>query len=416
MKGIYEERRACRVCGSSKLIPILDLGELHISAFPAPDEEDAPAAPLDLVLCGGACGCLQLRHTTNPDLMYRTYWYRSGTNQTMRNALADVCRAVERVAQPKAGDLVVDIGANDGTLLSSYAAGTSLRRVGFEPSNIGLEARKHAGVEIINDYFRNQAPGFDALRKKAKAVTSIAMFYDLDEPHAFVKDVDALLAPGGLWIIQIAYLPSMLTRNAFDGICHEHLEYYSLRSVGHLLGMNGFEIFDAELIELNEGSIRLYVRRKGEAPGAPGPTPRLAELLKAEDDLGLATPAPYVKFGEDVARIKRDVVDFVRRAKREGKLVHGYGASTKGNTTLQYFGLGPEDVRAIWERQPQKWGRETVGTRIPIISEEEGRKAKPDYLVMLPWHFADEFLAREKEFQEKGGKFIIPLPHFRVVP
>lgn len=416
MKNVYEEKRECRVCGSPKLLPILDLGTLRISAFPAPGEEDAPAAPLDLVLCGGECGCLQLRHTTNPDLMYRTYWYRSGTNQTMRNALADICRAVERVAKPKAGDLVVDIGANDGTLLSSYPMGKSLRRVGFEPSNISQEARRHEGVEIINDYFRSGAPGFDGLRGKARAVTSIAMFYDLDDPHSFVKDVDALLAPDGLWIIQIAYLPSMLVKNAFDGICHEHLEYYSLRSVGHLLGMHGFEVFDAELIDINEGSIRLYVRRKGAGPGEAGPSERLRSLLRTEDDLGLATSAPYEAFGKEVERIKEETVAFIRKAKREGKLVHGYGASTKGNTTLQYFGLGPEDVRAIWERQPQKWGRTTTGTRIPIVSEEEGRAAKPDYLLMLPWHFAEEFLQREADYQKKGGKFIIPLPEFRVVP
>jgi hypothetical protein len=328
-------------------------------------------------------------------------------------ALADICRAVERNVELRPGDVVVDTGCNDGTLLASYNV-PRLRRVGFEPaSNVAAKAREVAEV-VINDYFRSGAPSFDDLVGKAKVVTSIAMFYDLDDPHTFIRDVDSILAKEGLWVIQVAHLPSMLERNAFDGICHEHLTYYCLRTIRRLLSVHGFEIFDAELVELNEGSIRLYIRRSDEL-GTKEPSQKMRLIDTLESDLALETEAPYAAFASRVEGIREKTVSFVKDAVGSGKQIHAYGASTKGNTLLQYFGLSRELVEYAWERQDQKWGRRTVGTHIPIISEPEGRKMRPDYLLMLPWHFASEFLKRESAFLTDGGKFIIPLPMFRVV-
>lgn len=403
---IYHEITACRVCGSRDLQPLLDLGDAHLSGFPAPGEPDTPVAPLEMVRCG-ECNLVQLRHTANPDLLYRTYYYRSGVNQTMRDALRDITASIEERHPLQAGDIVIDTGSNDNTLLRSYAT-SGLRRIGFEPSrNIGGEAAKDPNVEVINDYFAARPE----LLGKVSVVTSIAMFYDLDNPHVFIDDVAAVLRPDGLWVIQLAYLPSVLDRNGFDGICHEHLMYYSLASLEHLLKPHGFEVVDVQLVDLNEGSIRLYVRRAGlEATSA-----RLVEAREREKALALDTPAPYEAFAARVADIKRQTLTLLEKAAAEGKVVHGYGASTKGNTLLQYFGVDRRLVSAIWERQPQKVGLETVKTRIPIISEEEGRKIGPDYLLLLPWHFADEFLARERAYREGGGQMIIPLPQFRVV-
>jgi len=331
----------------------------------------------------------------------------------MRRALADICRSVERIMRPKKDDVVVDIGCNDGTLLGSYGV-PGLRKVGFEAAtNVAAVAREVPDLHVINDYFQSKAAMFDELRGKAKAVTTIAMFYDLDDPHTFIEDVDSILAEDGLWVIQIAYLPSMLERNAFDGICHEHLAYYHLSSIEHLLGRHGFEISEAELIDLNEGSIRLYVRRAQDAP-IPDFEADKKKVRAIEAHLNLDSQAPYEAFAARVESIKRKTSTFVFEAFKSGRSVHAYGASTKGNTLLQYFGFDAGLIQFAWERQESKWGRQTVGTRIPIISEEEGRKMKPDYLLMLPWHFATEFTNRESAYLANGGKFIIPLPEFKV--
>lgn len=401
----YHEIHACRVCGSPDLRRVLDLGRIHISGFPAPGEPDTPCIPLELVLCQGECGMLQLKHTTNPDLLYRTYYYRSGTNQTMRDALRDITASIERVQPLHEGDLVIDIGSNDNTLLRSYAV-PGLRRIGFEPSNIGREAAGDAGIQVVNDYFRSSPD----LQGQARALTSIAMFYDLEDPHAFVEDVRSVLHPDGLWVLQLAYLPSVLDRNGFDGICHEHLSYYTLRTLEYLLGKHGFSVTDAELIDLNEGSIRLYVRH-GQHPASE----RLQHLRDEERRLELDSLAPYQAFHDRVEDIKQQCLQVLEGAASQGRTVHGYGASTKGNTLLQYFGIDRRLVQAIWERQSQKWGLETVGSRIPIVSEDEGRRQKPDLLLVLPWHFAAEFLEREKPYRDAGGSMIIPLPTFRVV-
>lgn len=401
----YKERRDCRVCHATRFEPVLDLGSLHVSAFPLPTEADAPKAPLDVVRCA-ACGLVQLRHTTDPDIMYRgDYWYRSGTNQTMRDALADITRSAEAKVKLHKGDVVVDVGSNDSTLLKSYRT-PGLQRVGFEPSHIGAEAAKaEPSIEVVNDYFKAGArPGLEG---KAKVLTSVAMFYDLDDPHAFVEDVKRMLAPDGLWVLQLAYLQGMLERNAFDGICHEHLCYYSLATLEHLLQQHGLHAVDAQPIDLNEGTLRLYVRKQAglESEG-------LRAMRTQEKALGLATAKPYEAFRRTVEGLKQRTTSYLRGVVAQGGKVHAYGASTKGNTLLQYYGLDHKVISAAWERQPQKWGRRTVGTHIPIIAEEEGRKAKPDVLFVLPWHFQKEFVQREEAYRKAGGRMAFPLPEF----
>lgn len=406
MSWVTRARDTCLACGAGNMRSILDLGDMHLTGFPRPDEPDPVVSPLHLVLCE-ACSLVQLKDVANPELLYRTYWYRSGTNQTMRNALRDITRAIEETNVLRTGDTVIDIGSNDGTLLMSYQT-PGIERVGFEPSNIGREAQAaHPELRIVNDFFR----ALPEHRGRAKVVTSIAMFYDIEDPAAFIRDVKATLAPGGTWVLQLAYLPGMLARNAFDGICHEHLAYYSLRSLEGLFERNGLHAFDAEEIDLNEGSIRVFV-----AADRRPPTARLQKMREAERALGLGTTRPYEAFAERVRDLRERTVAFLRDEKAKGRKIHGYGASTKGNTLLQYYGLDASVIDAIWERQPQKWGRVTTGTRIPIVSEEDGRRAEPDLLLMLPWHFAREFVEREQKYLEAGGCFVIPLPEFKRVP
>lgn len=418
IKGI----KKCRVCGSKDIEPILSLGDLYVSDFlEEGSENQAKKAPLELVLCHakyGGCGLLQLRHTFSHESFYRNYWYRSGVNKTMVEELGDIAAKAENIAPLKIGDFVLDIGSNDSTLLRSYKT-SGLNTVGFEPAiNIVEKYGREGNVEVIDDFFNYPAWQKEFGKKKAKVITAIAMFYDLDDPNAFVADVVKCLDKGGLFIIQMMYLPSFLERNAFDGICHEHLEYYSLFSLENLLRRHGLEVFGVELRDINEGSFRAYIRHKDGGNGlrvSPGAEECVRKMRKEEASLGLGDRKAYDDFVSRVNAIRAKTKSFIEKEVAAGKKVYVYGASTKGNTLLQYFGLDKRLIVAAAERNPDKWGKRTVGTNIPIVSEEEARKAKPDYFLVLPWHFLKEFVEREREFLDGGGEFIVPLPEFKVV-
>jgi NDP-4-keto-2,6-dideoxyhexose 3-C-methyltransferase len=355
--------------------------------------------------------------------MYLNYWYRSGTNHTMRQALSDIAQKAEQLGHLTPGDCVLDIGCNDGTLLSSYRT-HGLRRIGCDPAeNLAPLASKVAD-RVVTRFFTadvfSDDPELKALRPKV--VTSIAMFYDLEDPNTFVADVKKVMHPEGVWIVQMAYLPLMLKQNAFDNICHEHLEYYSLASFEHLLARHDLEVVGVELNDLNGGSIRTYIRsRRGKMEAFADSTYRAmaaegtASLRDQEFGLGLGESRTYADFAMWAERIRSDLVGFVREQKAKRKKIYAYGASTKGNTLLQYCGFTRGDIPAAAERNPAKWGRETVGSRIPIISEEEARGQRPDYFLILPWHFVEEFKRRERGYLAEGGRFILPMPCFSLI-
>ncbi len=412
-------RTTCRVCDGA-LTPILSLGDHYVSNFLPPGEPDGLRAPLELVLCR-RCNLLQLRHTVDASQMYVNYWYRSGTNQTMRTALADIANKAEQLMHLAPGEAVLDIGCNDGTLLGAYQTG-DLLKIGVDPArNLAPLARQICDVHV-NDFFSAGALATAGVTTRAKVITSIAMFYDLEDPKTFVADIAAALDPEGLWIVQQAYLPSMLRTNEVGNICHEHLEYYGLASLTYLLDLYDLEVVDVELNDINGGSFRTYIRRKG-APAESFGDPtyralaaaRVAAMRADETRLKLDDISPYTEFAFWVERLKRDVVGFIEREVAAGKRVYVYGASTKGNTLLQYFELDHRLITAAAERNPDKWGLETVGTRIPIVSEAEARAANPDYFLVLPWHFLDEFQAREKDYLLNGGRFILPMPRFSLI-
>jgi len=411
MMPIYHERKTCRVCGSGDLVPVFSLGNQYIINFPDGDTADAGIrAPLDIVLCANAdCSLVQLRHTVDPDLMYRRYWYKSGVSQTMRDALADIARSAQKRVVLGDGDIVVDIGANDGTLLRSFTV-DGLYTVGFEPAtNLVNEASQGTSL-IINDYFNEKSFDQSLPGKKTRVVTSIAMFYDLEEPNGFVQDVKNILGTDGIWINQMNYLKTMLRQNAFDNISHEHLEYYCLSSLEFLLSKHDLEIFDVELNDVNGGSFRAYIAHTGRYPVREN----VKELRASEAHL--KTFKAYQEFVARLESLREKICSFIHAERKAGKTIFAYGASTRGNTLLQYFGLDYTLVTAAAERNPVKWGKMMVGTNVPIISEGEARKAKPDYFLVLPWAFIKEFIAREEEFLQRGGRFIVPLPEFRVVP
>ncbi|MES2273179.1 MAG: class I SAM-dependent methyltransferase [Chlamydiota bacterium] len=401
-----KERSTCRISGG-KLVDVLDLGKLPFSCFPSIDELPPKSLPLVLSFNSDS-GLLQLRHTVNPDEMYNQYWYMSGVNQSMKDALKSI--VVQAMARRKnllqSGDIVVDIASNDGTLLSAYPE--SLYRIGIDPAkNI---KPKNCNL-YINTYFSAEAYRRQMGDRKAEIVTSIAMFYDLENPIQFAKDVYQILKPDGLWIVELSYLPTMLERNSFDTICSEHLEYYSLQSMEYILIRSGFLVEDVELNDVNGGSFRLYIRKEDFAR----PTQAVAEMRESEKTLKLTDPQTYKTFASRIKRNKKEMIDFLKTQKEMGKKVIGYGASTKGNTIMSYYGLGPDLISFVADRNPIKYGRTTV-TGIPIISEDEARRMNPDYFLAFPYHFMNEFIHREADFIQRGGKFISPIPQLTIFP
>ena len=414
-------RENCRVCGGAFDF-VMSLGDHYVSDFVTPDDQTGIRAPLELVLCQ-QCQLLQLKHTVPADQMYRNYWYRSGTNRTMTEALADIANKSEVLMHLTQGDAVLDIGCNDGTLLAAYKT-AGIMKIGFDPAQNLLPFSQKVADKVLPTFFNAQTvaaePSVRAVRPKV--ITSIAMFYDLEEPNQFVADIKKVMHPEGLWIIQMSYLPLMIKQNAFDNICHEHLEYYSLHSLEQLLQRHDFEVVDVELNDVNGGSFRVYIRNRSAGQQFFGDetfrrlaAERVGTMRRQEQAMGLQSKEAYQQFAMWTERIKDDVSTFIEDAVRRGKKVWVYGASTKGNTLLQYCNLTPSMITAAAERNSSKWGRVTVGTRIPIVSEEDARHARPDYMLVLPWHFLDEFMQREKAYLNAGGRFIIPMPHFALI-
>jgi len=400
---------------------LFTLGQLYVSDF-VRDNESPRGNKTELKLLLTDDGNIKLEQLAPPDTMFGKYWYRSGVNNSMKQELKNIVESILKVKELKANDIWLDIACNDGTLLSFVPQ--ELIRIGIDPADGSYkkESEKHANV-IIQDYFSTDsfmATGYGSLNPKV--ITSIAMFYDLEKPEKFIQDIYNILDNDGLWVLQLSYTPLMLDQLAFDNICHEHVYYYSLFNLKKLLNDNGFKIVDCQLNETNGGSFRVYAMKDVGTPATFGTQPhqdvcrfRVDSLLAYEKTLHLDSVDTWVRFHQRINDLKSQTVDFIKAKKAEGKTIWGYGASTKGNTLLQYFGLDNTLIDGIAERNASKFGLKTVGTNIPIYSEEEMRKAKPDYLLILPWHFINEFCQRESEFLKNGGKMIIPCPKFEII-
>ena len=409
---------SCRSCGSRELSNILSLGDLYVTNFVNSEEEQGPKIPLELTLCNSekGCGLLQLRHTTRSDLMWGDqYWYKSGINSMIRADLKDIVEKSKKIVPLNSGDVVIDIGCNDGTMLEYYNI-SGLNLIGFEPSkNVALEAEAK-GINVIHDFFNEKAYSSKVGKEKSKIITAISMFYDLDKPNDFMGDITKCLDENGLFVIQQNYVATMLKNNAVDNICHEHLEYYSYNSLENLLNRHGFETFDAELNEINGGSIRNYIRFKGsKIPQSDEAKRRLNNLMQFEKDGGLNNIETYHAFVKRVNSIKKELVDFLNKEKKNGKTICALGASTRGNTILQYFGLTPDLIDCIFDKNPDKEGKKAVGSLIPVTSPNNIGKYNPDYQLVLICHIFKGVGEDEKRFAERGGKFILPLPEIKII-
>lgn len=412
-------RKTCRVCGSTALTPVINLGEQHLQgSFVKPGKELPPARriPTSLVRCDPmrderACGLLQMEYTVPPEVLYSAYWYRSGTNNTMRNHLQGIVESARSMLK-KDRAVVLDIGCNDGTLLGFYP--DSFTRFGVDPSDVAQEVRLDA--HIVQDIFPSRELDRTLNGRTCDIVTSIAMFYDLEDPIGFTKAIKRVLSPDGLWVFEMSYMPSMLKLNSYDTICHEHLEYYSLAVIEFILRHAEMKVVNAELNTINGGSIRCYATHADSlAFKEPDSISRVKQLRQDEFDLELDTDKPYRNFQDRINVHREELTTLLRKLKREGKSIHVYGASTKGNTILQWCGIDSRIVDFAAERNPDKYGAFTLGTEIPIISEAESRALKPDYYLVLPWHFKDEFVERERDILRSGTAMIFPLPQVSIV-
>lgn len=401
---------------------LFSLGELYVSDFLS-NTEKPRGNPVEMkMLLENSTGLVRLEKSAPLDTMYGKYWYRSGINQSMRNELKSIVDSVLSTMKFKENHLWLDIASNDGTLLGFVP--NSFLKLGIDPADESFvqECRKVAD-DVVQNYFSADAFRTSKFGKmKAKVVTSIAMFYDLEHPKTFIKDVVDVMDDNGLWVLQLSYTPLMLKQLAFDNICHEHIYYYSLFNLKNMLEEMGLKVVDVQLNDTNGGSFRVYAMKQIADHTQFGTQPyrdvcdfRIKSLLSYEQSLKLDSVDTWMDFFNRINILKKDLVDFIKQEKTKGKTIWGYGASTKGNTLLQYFGLDHTLIDGIAERSVYKFGLKTVGTNIPIYSEEEMRQSNPDYLLILPWHFINEFISREDEYLKKGGKIIVPCPQFKVI-
>jgi len=411
---MYKNITKCRICGNEDLKQVLDLGEQYLSSSfvksnDAADESSKTRVPLTLLLCD-VCGLVQLRETVDRDLMYRSYFYRSGVNPMMRDALADVTRDIKAHSNLKEGDSVLDIGCNDGTMLTYFPI--TMRRVGMDPAQNINRGSLDPSIIVVQDYFSADKARVANSGGLFRAVSSVAMFYDLDDPNAFVSEVKSVLAPGGTWCVQLSYLATTIQTMNFYDICHEHLLYYSLRTLKFLMERHGLKIIDASLNDVNGGSLRFFIVHADDERTV---SPALRAIEEAEDTLKLSKSATYERFAASIQELKRVTLDFIEVERKSGGLVVGLGASTKGNVLLQYFGITKDILPVISDRYAEKVGLRTLGTDIRVVSEEEARDMTPSAMLVLIWFFKEELLKREKQYLEDGGKLFFPMPYPHVV-
>jgi hypothetical protein len=408
----YNEINECRICNSKKIINILKLGDQFLTGvFPKSINEHVTSGPLTLVRCE-SCGLVQLKHSYSLEEMYgENYGYRSGLNGSMVRHLQTKIEYLENNYKPLNSDVVIDIGSNDATSLKAYRG--EFRKVGIDPTGEKFKKYYTNGIELIPEFFSYESFSKNFPGKKAKIITSISMFYDLENPNTFVNDIKKSLDVNGVWHFEQSYMPAMLRTNSYDTICHEHLEFYSFKVIVDLLGKHGLKVIDVQTNAINGGSFAVTAAHVNST--LKENTPIINWMLKQEERMKLETELPYLEFEKNVLQHKEDLVSLVNNLVADGKRIAGYGASTKGNVLLQYCNFSVNEIFCIADVNEDKHGCFTPGTNIPIVSEKEARDLRPDYFLVLPWHFKHSILEREKDFIQNGGKFIFPLPVIEII-
>ncbi len=413
-KNFYKIRK-CRICFNRSLIPVIDLKKQYIQGsfihkdYPKPFMKKIP---LKLVLCK-KCLLVQTSHTVNKKLLYSNYWYSSGINHTMKVHLRDLAKEILRFMKNKKDKKILDIGCNDGTLLSSFDK--DLKKYGIDPSQIA-KSIKNKKLKIFNDFFPPKNSSLKTMRIKFDIITSIAMFYDINYPNDFVKKIKYYLNDKGLWVFELSYLIDMIKQNSFDTICHEHLEYYSVSSINFLLNQNDLKLIKVKRNSINGGSIRCYVtHKKNKSFDNSKNINFIKKLILNEKKLKINSIDFYKKFYARILNIKNKLLTKILSLNKLKRKIYILGASTKGNTILQFIEVDRSHIPYAIERNRNKIGAKTIGSNIKIISENFAKKNPPDYMLVLPWHFKKEIIQREKKYLKNGGKLIFPLPKFEII-
>ena len=393
--------RKCRLCNNHKLKNIHNFGNIFVSNFVSSKNiKKGIKAPLKLVFCSN-CKLLQLEHSAPQEIMYKKfYWYKSGITKTMRDGLKELYLDIRKKCKLKKGDVILDIGANDGTLLK-YFKNNNFITIGCEPANNLQKELKSNCDYVIHDFWNSKhLKKIPHKHRKLKVITAIGMFYDLEDPSLFIKHAADALDDNGIFVAQLMCLQSMLKMNDLGNICHEHLEYYSYDSLKYLFEKNGLKIFKITENNINGGSYRVYCKKN----------------IKKSVTYNEQTSYKNIKkFISNVIKNKNETISFLNKSKKDGKKVFLYGASTKGNTLLQYYKIDNKLVQYAAERSKDKWGKYTIGSGIEIITEEMARNLNPDYFYVMPYGFINEFVLREKKWLNKGGRFLLPYPNFKIV-
>jgi len=412
------EISACRICGNADLISVFDLGPMALTGvFPSSRREDPARLPLDLVKCcdrgrPDACGLVQLRHSFDLPLLFGNhYGYRSGLNAWMISHLAAIASDLRQRLPLSSPDIVLDIGSNDGTLLGAFLS-TGAALVGMDPVGQKFARFYPPEAQLIDDFFSAARFLSATGGQRARLVTSVAMVYDLERPCEFASQVRDVLADDGIWFFEQSCLPAMLANTSYDTICHEHLEYYTLKQIHWMLRGAGFQIAAISFNAANGGSFAVVATPAG-GPHAVNSS-AVQEALRLEEEQDPGGLVALAAFRESSLRRRDELRGALHAAARRGARVLGYGASTKGNVILQFCGLTAADLLCIAEVNPDKYGCFTPGSAIPIVSELEARNLRPDSFLVLPWHFRDTIIAREAAFLAQGGCLLFPLPQFHL--
>lgn len=392
----------CRVCGSKKLTRVVRIKSQYIASTFVKTNKDNPKSkikiPMTALLCE-KCGLVQLKETVEPDLLYAQYFYRSHVTKTMSRDLKTVVDDALSRVKVKKGDAVLDIGCNDGTMIAMFP--DSVKRVGIDPAKNIDWSHLDKSITIVNDYF----PSEQLAKYRFKVITSTAMFYDLNNPNKAVQDIKDLLDDDGVLVIQVSYLYDTIKDMNFYDFCHEHLEYYSLKSIMYLMNKNGMSVFDASTNAVNGGSLRILVAKKEVKRPV---SDNVKYLLLKEKVLHLEDRETYKVFEKLIAYSTKRVREYIQK---QIGLVIGLGASTKGNVLLQICGITKKMLPYISERNPEKVGLRTLGDDIELISEERARALKPSCVFVIPWNFKTEIVDREREYLEAGGTFLFIMPY-----
>ncbi len=408
----------CRVCNNKDLVPCIDIGKQYLSSiFPKNKnyKKNQSKYPLSLVLCkkrNNTCGTLQLEYFIDLTEMYTNYPYLSATNSSMKLLLEDIAKSSLKHIELTKDDTILDIGGNDGTLLSNLTK-TKASMLTIDPAKNIKQEFSYKKFKYVNDYFSKKTYD-NSTDKKSKLIFSIAMFYHLSNPVEFSKDVEKCLDENGIWIIQMAYLPSMLKTNMYDNIVHEHAGYYSLNTMKWIMERVGLEIFDCELNDVYGGSFRIFIKKKNNK--SIRVNKRVAKILSDEEKIGIYKLSTYRNFMKSISKTKADLLTLLTKLKKSNKSIWVYGASTKGNTILQFCGIDTKFITAAADSNPFKFNKIMIGSEIPIFDEEKMRKSKPDYLLSLPYSFTYAFVERERKLIKSGTKFIVPLPRVKIIP